>query len=289
MITRSTVQHLRFPFSLFLLPIFLFAVSQAPEIQSANLMVTFIILHLLVYPASNGFNSYYDRDEASIGSLKHPPEVTPELLYVSLGLDAIALLLSLLIDWRFCLMILLYGVVSKFYSHPAIRLKSYPVIGWVTAVVFQGAYTYLITSYVISSVPISSLFDARFLLPAACGSLLLGGFYPLTQVYQHAEDARRGDITISLRLGVRGTFLFVAGMFLLADLCLLFYFWRNASIRVFLIMQMFLLPAFVYFGWWSSKVFRDTSAVDFTSTMRMNLLSSIPLNIFFLLLSLQVF
>ena len=28
---------------------------------SFNLLITFIVLHLLVYPASNAFNSYYDK------------------------------------------------------------------------------------------------------------------------------------------------------------------------------------------------------------------------------------
>src|ERR1700684_1733623 len=72
MIRRSTIQLLRFHFSFFLMPVYWFALSQVvnPDIKRALLI--FIILHILIYPSSNGFNSYMDRDEGSIGGLKSP-------------------------------------------------------------------------------------------------------------------------------------------------------------------------------------------------------------------------
>src|SRR5215203_4561914 len=54
MLHRSTIQLLRFHFSLFLLPVYLFALSQAPTIDLKNAVLSFFILHLLVYPSSNG-------------------------------------------------------------------------------------------------------------------------------------------------------------------------------------------------------------------------------------------
>src|SRR5437899_2585356 len=55
---RSTIQLLRFPFSLFLLPVYLFALSEVPHIRWYPALLAFIVLHLLVYPSSNGYNSY---------------------------------------------------------------------------------------------------------------------------------------------------------------------------------------------------------------------------------------
>ena len=101
MITKSTLLHLRLPFSFFLMPVFLFAVSVSPVVDLLPLCLSFFILHFLIYPASNSFNSYYDRDEMSIGGLEKPPPVTKELLHVSLILDGIALVLSLFISWQF--------------------------------------------------------------------------------------------------------------------------------------------------------------------------------------------
>ena len=123
MISRSTLLHLRIPFSLFLLPIFLFAVSISNNPFLGNVLLVFFILHFLLYPASNGYNSYFDKDEGSIGALKNPPEVSLQLYRVSLLLDGIAILLGFLINWQFVVMIFIYGIVSKAYSHPSIRLK----------------------------------------------------------------------------------------------------------------------------------------------------------------------
>ena len=68
--SRNTLKLLRIPFSILLMPIFLLAVSQAEVINIYKTILSFIIIHLLVYPASNGYNSYIDRDEGSIGGIE---------------------------------------------------------------------------------------------------------------------------------------------------------------------------------------------------------------------------
>jgi hypothetical protein len=49
--------HLRLQFSLLLMPVYLFALSQTIIVSYVNASLVFIILHVLVYPASNIFNS----------------------------------------------------------------------------------------------------------------------------------------------------------------------------------------------------------------------------------------
>ncbi|HSN07699.1 MAG TPA: hypothetical protein VLS85_01615, partial [Hanamia sp.] len=68
---QSTLQLLRFHFSFFLMPVYWFAVSQVNNINWMNALLVFVILHLLVYPASNGYNSYMDRDTTPVGGLKN--------------------------------------------------------------------------------------------------------------------------------------------------------------------------------------------------------------------------
>ena len=132
MLSRSTWLHLRIPFSFFLMPVYLFALGVSPNLGESRLLWSFLIIHLLLYPASNGYNSYFDKDEKSIGGLKNPPPVTKGLYYTSLLLDGIAIVLGFIkISFLFALMLLIYGLVSKAYSHPAIRLKKYPIGGWV--------------------------------------------------------------------------------------------------------------------------------------------------------------
>ena len=123
MITRSSLKHLRIPFSLFLLPVYFFALALTPNLNGERMLWVFLSLHLFLYPSSNGYNSYFDKDEESIGGIKNPPKVTPDLYWLSLVFFAIALILAFKISFAFSSMLLVYGLVSMAYSHPSIRLK----------------------------------------------------------------------------------------------------------------------------------------------------------------------
>jgi hypothetical protein len=93
MLDKNTIKLLRIPFSILLMPVFMLAWSQVEMPYSwLDVFIPFVILHLLIYPASNGYNSYVDRDEGSIGGLEKPPMPTENLFYVTLMLDIIALL-----------------------------------------------------------------------------------------------------------------------------------------------------------------------------------------------------
>ena len=142
MIQKSTVQLLRFHFSFFLLPVYLFALTQLVDINWERAVMIFLILHLLVYPASNGYNSYMDRDESPIGGVRHPLKPTRQLFYMSLLMDFLALTLSLIISIYFSVGILLYILASRAYSYRGIRLKKYPIAGFLTVLIFQGACTF---------------------------------------------------------------------------------------------------------------------------------------------------
>ncbi|MEX0635286.1 MAG: prenyltransferase, partial [Ferruginibacter sp.] len=87
MLQSSTLQLLRFPFSIFLMPVYWFALSQIRDVHIGRTILVFFILHVLVYPASNGYNSYMDRDTASIGGIEHPKAPTKQLLYSTIILD----------------------------------------------------------------------------------------------------------------------------------------------------------------------------------------------------------
>ncbi|MEI2749334.1 MAG: hypothetical protein V9E88_11310 [Ferruginibacter sp.] len=132
MIAASTIQLLRIHFSVFLMPVYWFALSQLNSINNKDALLCFIILHLLVYPASNGYNSYMDRDTESIGGIKSPLQPTKQLFYVSLLMDITALLLSLLISVYFTVGLLLYILASRAYSYRGIRLKKYAIAGYLT-------------------------------------------------------------------------------------------------------------------------------------------------------------
>ncbi|WP_207435578.1 UbiA family prenyltransferase [Sabulibacter ruber] len=271
---------LRIPFSLFLMPIFWFALSAAPEVSGWKAAAVFLILHLLVYPASNGYNSYYDRDEGSIGGLKHPPKVTESLYWLVLVFDVLSVLLALLLSWQFTLMVLVYLLVSKAYSYKGIRLKKYPILSTLVVVIFQGAFTFVMVQ-VGMGVTDDLILSQTNLLLALVSSLFLCGSYPLTQVYQHEEDARRGDRTISLMLGLWGTFLFAACSLLLATAVLFYTYWLRNETLHFLLFLVGTTPVLLVFTRWLLKVRQNAAAANFENTMRMNKVSSLSMSFAF--------
>lgn len=279
---RSTLLHLRIPFSFFLLPIFLFALSVSPNLLLHRMVWIFVILHLLVYPASNGYNSYFDKDEKSIGGLRNPPPVFKELYWASLLLDLIALVLAVVfVSTGFALMILVYGLVSKAYSHPRVRLKRLPIVGWLVTGFFQGFFIFAACFMGLNKFDLPSLLQPHILWPAALTSVMLWANYPMTQVYQHEEDARRGDRTLSLLLGIRGTFYFTALFFAAAAFGFVGYFLEYHSGRQAVVFLLSLTPVLVYFGIWFLKVYKDPSQADFRHTMWLNLISAACLVVFF--------
>ena len=283
---RSTWLHLRIPFSIYLLPVFCFALSQARHVDPGRALLIAVILHLLAYPASQAFNSYYDRDQGSIGGLEKPPPVSREVLVAALAFDVLALLLGLVVGWRFSALLFGYGLASKAYSHPSIRLKSRPWIGWLTVALFQGTVTYAMVTLGLEGLGFRELASARIILPAALSALLIGGAYPMTQIYQHREDAERGDLTLSRLLGLRGTFVFCAAALAVTVLGFFGYFRARAHLRDFWLLLAFLAPLAVYVGDWFKRVERDPTQANFRSAMTLNRLSALSLISYFTVVTL---
>lgn len=271
---RDTLLHLRLPFSFYLLPIFVFAISQCAAINWFNTSIVFIALHFFIYPGSNLYNSYMDNDKGSIGGLKNPPPATRKLYYASIVFDSIGLLLCLMINFQMLVMMLVYISVSKAYSWRKIRLKKFAVTGWLVVILFQGGYTFLLVNMAAENLFNVMWFTDKNLECMALASLLIGGFYPLTQIYQHQEDSERGDFTISYKLGVYGTFIFSAIFFLIACLLAWHYFNCFYNNNHFLIFISCLVPVVIYFFYWFLKTLRDNSFADFDHAMRITMLSS---------------
>jgi 1,4-dihydroxy-2-naphthoate octaprenyltransferase len=285
---RSTLQLLRLPFSVFLMPVFWFALSQVGpgERDWGRAMLIFVILHLLVYPASNGYNSYMDRDSGPIGGLERPLAPTRQLFVVTLWLDLLALVLGLLIGWYFAGGLLVYILASRAYSYRGIRLKKYPVAGWVTVAVCQGALVFFLVfqgSHLPGPVREVGLELREYWEPMVISSLLLGGFYPLTQVYQFEDDRKDGVMTLSMLLGYRGSFIFTGLLYLLAFGMMVYYFFSTLQTREFYALATCMLPVVVYFLIWARKVWKDSAQANYANSVRMNMLGSICLNVGFLL------
>ncbi len=92
-------------------------------------------------------------------------------------MDVLAFTLSIFISYWFTFCIVAYIAASRAYSYRGIRLKKYPVAGYLTSnTYFQGAVTYFMVYH-------GSSINKTLAVPPAgmvAASLLIGGFYPLT-------------------------------------------------------------------------------------------------------------
>jgi 4-hydroxybenzoate polyprenyltransferase len=284
---KDTIKLLRLPFSLLLMPIFLLAFSQiGVPFTWVDVLFPFIIIHLLVYPASNGYNSYVDRDEGSIGGLEKPPMPTIKLFYVTLAMDFTAIIGSILwIGTPFALCLVVYILASRAYSSRQIRLKKYPIIGFLVVTFFQGAFTYYLSHLGITKTFLD-INETTIWILAAC-SFQIAGVYPLTQIYQHKQDLADDVVTISYKLGYRGTFIFSGVMFLLCNVCYFVYFNKMNHINHFYIIQLFFIPIVSFFLYWFSLVLKNEENANFKNTMWMNLIAAICMNTCFVVLLLK--
>lgn len=310
MSARSVATLLRFPFGLFLAPISLFGLASVMPLDPLRVFLILVSILGFLYPASNGFNSYFDHDIGPIGGLRHPPVPTKGLLRASLLLDAGALAVGCVVGPWYALGLFLYGLCSKAYSWDRLRLKRRPLVSLAMIALGQGGVVYLLCAWFGSATPylpalvgqhagsplvftgaavgtilgpIGILFQPRLVLGALSATLFLCAIYPLTQVYQHDEDEARGDHTYSRLVGVRGTFVSSA-LFMAATavgmVCFFLLYGGPVSVAALAVCA---APGLAVFLLWWRAVRRDPAQASFSWMMRMNLSISGGMNLFFIL------
>jgi len=283
---------MRIPFSVFLMPVFWLSIAVIPKSNwsFSSAAFVFILLHFLLYPASNGYNSLIDKDEGPVGGLESPPKPNMQLQLLVIFFDLLSISLAFFHSLIFGYFVAVYWIVSKAYSNPGIRLKKYPIISWLVVSFFQGGWTVLMVwSGVMSELPDFEVLGFQIWIWPLASSILLAGSYPLTQIYQHEEDKRKGDFTISSRLGIQGTFI-LSGIFLGLGSALLasgLYFYQSL-ISVMLVLSAS-FPSIFYFTGWAIKTWGDPVNANFYHTMRFNKISSLGLSFgFFLVVCLNI-
>jgi 1,4-dihydroxy-2-naphthoate octaprenyltransferase len=212
-----------------------------------------------------------DRDVSPIGGLSQPMQPTKQLFYTTIFMDLLAFALSFLISNYFVFGVLCYILASRAYSYRGIRLKKYPIIGYLVVLIFQGTLVFFLSYYGCSadkdiSIPIWALFAA---------TCLIGGSYPLTQVYQHEEDKADGVRTISMLLGKKGTFIFCSIVFALATFFLFLLYKQAATLWAFWLFIICMGPMVWFFVRWMKQVWKDGQQANFSNSLRMNILAAL--------------
>ncbi len=274
---RALLQHLRLPFSFLLLPVYLLALATAPAIQAGNTIGALLLIHFVLYPSSNAYNSLQDQDEGPIGGLEKPPPPPAALGPLTLFMDLAGTALALLISPLFAGCFLATIVLSRLYSYRGVRLKKYPFSGYFVVVLTQGALTYFMSFVAISgSLPV----DVP-VLGMAVSTLLIGAFYPVSQVYQHEQDAKDGVHTLSALLGVRGTFGWCAILYGAAFALLGYWFTQAGWQQHLLLPAVAFGPVIYWFLKWALQCFKNPAAANFRNTMQMSWRAATCTNISF--------
>jgi 4-hydroxybenzoate polyprenyltransferase len=156
-------------------------------------------------------NSAFDRDEGDVAYLRAPPPPPRHLAAFGAGLMAAGLAIAALLPAAYLAAYALCFALSVLYSVPPFRLKAVPGADWLINMWGFGA----ITPFAMWAVTREPLDLSRGLaLFAFCP--LFAALYPLTQLYQIEEDARRGDRTFARLLGARRSLLVAVGAAALA-------------------------------------------------------------------------
>jgi 4-hydroxybenzoate polyprenyltransferase len=153
-----------------------------------------------------GLNSAVDRDEGDIAYLHRPPPPPAHLAGFGLALMSAGLAGSLLLPVAYRLVYAVCLVLSVLYSVPPFRLKAVPGADWAINMLGFGTLTPF-AGWAATGLPV----DTAGLLILIGFCPLFAALYPLTQIYQYEEDARRGDRTLARALGLRRSLIVAAG------------------------------------------------------------------------------
>jgi 4-hydroxybenzoate polyprenyltransferase len=214
------VVHLRLHFQLLLAPIFLWGFLLGGGRVGPTAVVAFAIFHVCLYGGATAFNSAYDRDEGPVGGLERPPPVSAALLPFSVAVLLAGWGLSATVSRAF---FGLYGAILAFalaYSHPRTRWKAGPWSSLATIFLGQGVLGFL-GGWAAAQARLSAALGRDGYLGALTASLIVVGFYPLTQLYQIEADRTRGDRTLAVAWGPARCFRLSQGAFLLGGLAVL--------------------------------------------------------------------
>jgi 1,4-dihydroxy-2-naphthoate octaprenyltransferase len=264
------------------------AMVLVPAYDSIRAVFIFISLHILLYPGASGFNAYYDRDTASIGMLEHPPAVTPDLLPLSLLLKVASVVTALFAGPVIACGCLLYATASVMYSWDRVRVKKHPFAGWFLTGIGQGSIMF--TAIAVSLTANAPTIPSPLLLAAAvCMSLMIMAASPLLEIFQHEEDARRGDCTISRRVGIRGTLILSGVLFTMSTMGFSLIIASAVGGIYSLLFLLSLTAALFMFVRLSLRLFRKGIAPTYHSVMPVAFAASTGLNGFCALVLLMRF
>lgn len=266
MAARPYLTLLRLPFQFLLSPIFLFGSLLAGGTLNLTLLIAYLSFHLFLYAGGTALNSFYDRDEGPVGGLANPPPPPKYLLEFSLVWQLIGFVLALLVNPTLAAIYFIMFWMSVAYSHPRIRLKGKPFGALLTIMLGQGIFPFY-AGWSAARGDLHGGLELFAIIAAISVTLITGGMYPLTQIYQLDADAERGDLTSARFLGVQNSFrlavtsIAIGGAGAVYIAYARFAWWEAIGLALFILIFLYAVYQ------WRSKFYSQTILQNFKTVM----------------------
>lgn len=171
--------------------------ASGSSLRTRPTLLGWFVFVALMNGGTLAINSAFDQDEGDIGYLKAPPKPPDHLVVFSSVLLGASTVLGFLLPLPFALINFSCVAMSILYSVPPARLKARA--GWDLLINCLGfGLLTPLAGWALTGRPFS-----RAILLASIGfAFLFATLYPMTQIYQVAEDSRRGDRTLVIQVGV---------------------------------------------------------------------------------------
>jgi 4-hydroxybenzoate polyprenyltransferase len=279
---KSLFVHLRLHFQLLLAPVYLWGWLIAGGGLGMGVILGFAAFHFFLYSGATAFNSYYDRDVGPVGGLEHPPEVVAALLPFSLAVQGLGWIIAAFVNASFAVAYGAFVALSVAYSHPGVRLKARPLASLVVVGFGQGALAF-VAAWAATRGEVGSLASIEGVLGAVAATLLILALYPLSQLYQTAEDAARGDRTVAVVWGARRCFAFAVLCMVLGGLAMLALLARRFGALDGLVVGLGLLIELGALVRWASRFNPGNLLGNYHAVMRLNAANAVTLSGYLLL------
>ena len=242
---RDFIIHLRLPFQLVMFIIFLTGFVVGGYSNISNLILGAIIFFVFISGGTVAYNSYYDKDEGPINFIKNPPKPTKSLLVLSIIFKVSGIIFSLLIDFKFFIVCVVFVFMSVLYSHPKFRFKTKYGLDLVINGVGYGSLN-ILGGWLCTT----SEINFKILLLSIIAFFIVSAGHPLTQVFQYEDDKKKDGKTFVAIFGPKKSLLvcliFLLITFILFNVFLAIYFNFLSNI----VMSVLILAGIVCIYFW---------------------------------------
>lgn len=227
---KQIIKHINIEQLTWVLPVFIFALSQSTHSVPFETVYMVFLLFVLVMPSIQLYAAY--SNGAAEGKL---------LLRASTVIQVLALVLALKGGLSLWILTLIFLGVSRAYYAPSICLKQYAIIRLLLLMVLLGGFIFVLTQFGIGSPELLSdgmAIQATSLLVGAIVSVVLLG-----------EESRPNEGNIAQRIGVKFTLRMAGVLFLFGVIFMAMHFYANRQTMHFYLFMLFFAPVGAFYFW----------------------------------------